>query len=443
MSHRLIVAKFGGTSCSTSSQINKLVDIVVKDPNRRLIVVSAPGTAPNHPYKVTDLLYEWHTPGHIKKDAPMKRSACKEMLIERYKEIARGLGTKWDAEVMLTKLQLQILAGASRDYVVSRGEYFNADIIAEALGFRFIDAAKLIAFDKNGSYNKENTLEQCRRAPLLKSEHFVIPGFFGSKPDGEIQTFSRGGSDITGAIMAAATNAELYENWTDVNGILMTDPRIVASVTIQKLTYGELRELAYSGANVFHAEAMFPVEDANIVTNVRNTNNPDHPGTMIYPGKLEDAPPITGIAGRKGFTEIRITKRGMNSQIGFLNLATTVLKRFSVSLEHPPTGIDRVSLLVNTDELNGFKADVMSQLKMICDTDKVEFFPGIALIAVVGRGMQHHIGSAAKVLTAIADAKVNVKMLSQGGSEISIIVGVAEQDLSTTISALHSAFKIP
>lgn len=434
-----IVAKFGGSSLANAERIKRVADIIRANPHRNRIIVSAPGKRHDSDTKVTDLLIEWHT--RITGGKTNAGEVC-DTLFARFSQIACDLHLVIQIEREIEHIKIDLEKGASLDYAKSRGEYLIARMIAEYLGFQFVDAAHAIFFDVNGRLDTEKTNVVCTQLP----DCFVIPGFYG-QGKGQIVTFDRGGSDITGALVAAAVRAKgftdvTYENWTDVSGIRMADPRIVNNPRrIDDITYAELRELTYSGASVFHSSAMFPVEDAGIPTHIRNTNDPKDPGTLIIPGKSDTIPqPITGIAGRTGFTEIRIYKRGVNDKVGFIRLLTTVLERFNVSIEHMPSGIDRISVIVNTEALRGNVQNIDGQIKAVCDPDRVEFCHHVALIAVVGRGMIHHKGSASKVFALIEKAGVNVRMITQGGDEMTIIIATDENDMPTTINAIYNGF---
>ena len=432
----LKVAKFGGTSVADAAQFRKVHAILSADMDRKIVVVSAPGKRTPGDAKVTDLLYRCH-------DAVRNGSgfdAVFETVADRFRRIVQDLGLRIDLEKDLAVIKQSMLREARPDYAASRGEYLSARVMASLLDCEFIDAVELIHFDMAGQLQTEPTVEavagRIRAGALV-----VVPGFYGAKPDGSVQTFSRGGSDITGALLARATRADVYENWTDVSGVLMADPRIVSAPrTIPTLSYRELRELAYMGANVLHEEAVFPVIDLNIPVNVRNTNLPDDPGTLIVKG--DDAPfsTITGIAGRRGYTVIALEKNLMNREIGVGRRLLTALERQRVSFEHMPTGIDTVSLVVESSFLKGKLDPVLEEIRRECRPDKIEVFENMALIATVGRGMLHKPGVAGRLFGALASANVNVRMIDQGSSGINIIVGVEESDFETAIRAIYGAF---
>mgnify|MGYP002623228607 CR=1 FL=1 len=435
------VCKFGGTSLADASQIRKVKAIVAADASRRYVVPSAPGKRTSKDQKITDLLYLCHS--HASQDLPF--DDVWKVVADRYLQIAADLGVSFDLQKELDKVKATIAEADSStppDYAASRGEYLNGIIIAAMLGWPFIDAAEVIFFDARGRLDMNKT-QNVLSTRLKQTPNAVIPGFYGSTPDGNVKTFSRGGSDISGAIVAAGADAEVYENWTDVSGLLMSDPRVVPDPRpIDVVTYRELRELAYMGASVLHDEAIFPVRKAGIPVNIRNTNRPDDAGTMITP---EAAPiahkgTITGIAGRKDFTVITLYKAMMNSEVGFGRRLLGALEDHGVSFEHTPTGIDTMSVVVQSATLADKMEKVLEQIKVDCEPDTLEVFPDMALIAVVGRGMARTPGSAAKVFGALAGANVNIRMIDQGSSEINIIVGVDSKDFENAMRAIHAAF---
>lgn len=439
------VCKFGGTSLADAAQIRKMKAIVDADPQRRYVVPSAPGKRSPDDRKITDLLYLCH-------ESARQRIGIDEtwrLIADRYLEIAAGLGLKLDLRPQLDGIKRQIEAaaasGGSADYAASRGEYLNGLIVAELLGATFVDAAEVIFFTDAGRLDDERTYAAVGRR-LGTLDRAVVPGFYGSMPDGRIKTFSRGGSDISGAIVARGVNASVYENWTDVSGLLMADPRIVPNPrVIRTITYKELRELAYMGATVLHDEAVFPVRQAGIPVNIRNTNDPDAPGSLIYRGdtngdKVRGQFTISGIAGRKDFTVIAIEKAMMNSELGFGRRVLSALEVNGVSYEHTPSGIDTMSVVIADDQLKGKLDKVIEDIRVECRPDSIEVSPHMALIATVGRGMAHVPGTAAKVFVALADAGINVRMIDQGSSEINIIVGVETTDFEKAVRAIYNAF---
>lgn len=434
----VVVAKFGGTSLANAQQFRKVQYIILNDNRRRYVVPSAPGKCCSGDTKVTDLLYTCYNrvcEGRTFDDVF-------EVIAQRYMEIIQGLNLCIDFEPLLRDIKEKIAAGASADYVASRGEYLNGFILAELLGYDFVDAAEIIFFDKNGMFDSERTNEAVARR-LGQHERAVIPGFYGCMPNGEIKTFPRGGSDITGAIIARGVNAEAYENWTDVSGFLMADPRIVENPkSIRKITYRELRELAYMGASVLHEDSIFPVKKAGIPVHIKNTNAPDDPGTVI----VNEAEPvtctggITGVAGRKGFTVIAIEKTLMHVELGFGRRLLSILESNRISFEHMPSGIDTISLVIADSQLDGKLEKVLGEIKAQLNPDAVEVHSNMALIATVGRGMAHTPGIAAKLFTALGNEGINVRMIDQGSSEINIIVGVENEDLERAVRAIYYAF---
>lgn len=441
-----IVAKFGGTSLADAGQVRKVAAIVNGDPRRRFIVVSAPGKRDKDDQKITDLLLTcWHL-------AQQKLHYREPLgLIEtRYQEIAADLGVAFIDEPMaeLTR-ELEKLAAddpatlATRDWVAARGEYFHSCIVAEFLEAVFVPAGECIRFDAEGRLDPVSyTLLAERMAD--ENKRYVIPGFYGRDVDGRIKTFSRGGSDVTGAVAARAVGALVYENWTDVPGMLMADPRVVENPPpIAEVTYRELRELAYMGATVLHEEVIFPVWEADIPIHVKNTNAPDAPGTCIVRGRAESPHPVVGIAGRTGFTAITIEKWRMNQEVGFGHKALGVLLAHNISFEHVPSAIDALSLVISDEQLEGRLDTVVSELTRVLEPGKIETYPGLALIATVGEGMAQRVGVSGTVFSALRDANVNVRMISQGASEISILIGVAASDYERAVRALYQALAPP
>lgn len=433
-----IVAKFGGSSLADASQMEKVRNIVMANRDRRFIVPSAPGKRFDGDTKVTDLLYELkHTVEYGKDHKKVFAKICK-----RYIEIRDALGLSIKIEDYLSQVEQDILEGESSDYTASRGEYLNGLLLADYLGFEFIDAADVIKFDRRGKYDQSTTMDLLAHR-LRDVDYAVIPGFYGSMPDGGIKTFSRGGSDITGAIVAAGAEADLYENWTDVDGFLMADPRIVPNPRkIDCLTYRELRELSYMGANVLHEDAIFPVFQAAIPINVRNTNHPEETGTMIVP-QIEDDEEfaITGVAGKKNFTVLSIEKNGMNAELGFGRKVLSCVEKYGVPFEHMPSSIDTLCVVLEDAKVKDNINDLVDDIHRACEPDSVEVVGHMALIATVGRSMIRSIGCSAKLFTALAEAGVNVRMIDQGSSEMNIIVGVENDDFEKAIVAIHDAFE--
>ena len=433
------VAKFGGSSLCDAEHFRKVKAIIESDPDYHYVVPSAPGKRFDADEKITDMLYQCHR--------LVERGQSHEQLFkkiaDRYIGIARELGLDFDIDGLLIDTCNAIRQYKNPDFAASRGEYLNGIVLSKYLGWDFIDAQDVVKFDRQGNFASEWTNEIMAEA-LKYHEHAVIPGFYGAYPNGDVHTFSRGGSDISGAIVARAAQADVYENWTDVSGFLMADPNIVDNPKcIRELSYRELRELSYMGATVLHEDAIFPVHKANIPTNIRNTNDPSDPGTMIVPavtGKRNDGQRITGIAGHKNFTLITIDKAMMNSEYGFGRRVLQALEDFGVSFEHMPTGIDTMSVVVSDKELVTRKDQIIQRIEQVCQPDTISVSTGIALIATVGHGMVRQPGSAATLFNALYEAGVNVKMIDQGSSEFNIIVGVHVDDFETAMRAIYKAF---
>lgn len=432
------VVKFGGSSLADAEQFRKVAAIVKANPDRRFVVASAPGKRHSQDIKVTDMLYTCYEMVKNREDI----TEYYAQISERYNSIIRDLGLDFDISGELDYIRNAILHHSGRDFAASRGEYLNSLILAKYLRYDFIDAESVIFFKENGLYDEEKTNREMR-AELQKHERAVIPGFYGVMPNGTIKTFSRGGSDITGSIVAQAADAELYENWTDVSGFLMADPRIVKNPRpIKSITYRELRELSYMGASVLHEEAIFPVRNAGIPINIRNTNEPDAPGTMIVASTAEyDAERIiTGIAGKKGFSVITIEKDMMNAEVGFGRKVLEMLEDNDISFEHLPSGVDTMSVVVASAYLEGRRERIIAAINKRVHPDSIVIEDGLALLAVVGRGMVKAKGTAARVFDAISGADVNIRMIDQGSSELNIIVGVEENDLARAQSAIYNEF---
>ncbi len=432
------VSKFGGSSVADAGQLRKVRAIIEAEPDRRFVVPSAPGKRKPGDIKITDLLYR----AHAAAEAGQSIDPLFDQIAERYREIVSELGLAFDLEPALAEVHDRIRAGAGADYAASRGEYLSGVVLAELLGRPLIDPASMIRFDASGRFLADET-QRAVSERLGRETAGIVPGFYGALPDGTIKTFSRGGSDVTGAIVARGVGAEVYENWTDVPGLLMTDPRIVDSPrTIEELTYRELRELAYMGATVLHEDAIFPVREAGIPVHIRNTNDPDAPGTRITRGGL-DAPPtgqITGIAGRKDFTILALEKTLMNAEVGFGRRLLGVLEEHDISWEHMPSGIDTLSVVIKDDVLDGRLEALIAGIEAACQPDSIEVNSGIALIATVGRGMSHAPGTAARLFGALASAGINIRMIDQGSSELNIIVGVENEDFERTVQSIYDAF---
>lgn len=430
--------KFGGSSLADAAQFRRVGEIVRADSARRYVIASAPGKRTPDDIKVTDMLYRCYEMARAREDI----TDYFAKIAERYNAIIRDLGLNYDIAGELAYICDGINHHTGRDFAASRGEYLSSLILAKYLKYDFIDAESVIFFQENGSFDAEKTREELRKE-LKKHERAVIPGFYGVMPNGTIRTFSRGGSDITGSIVAEAAEAELYENWTDVSGCLMADPRIVENPRpIRTVTYRELRELSYMGASVLHEEAIFPVRAAGIPINIRNTNDADAPGTMIVAGTSEyDARTvITGIAGKKGFSVISVEKDLMNSEIGFARKMLDVLEDNGISFEHLPSGVDTMSVIVASGELEGRREKLIASINRACRPDSIVCEDGLALLAVVGRGMVKARGTAARVFDAISGAGVNIRMIDQGSSELNIIVGVEEKDFERALRAIYREF---
>lgn len=432
------VVKFGGSSLADAEQFKKVASIIKADPARRYVVPSAPGKRFKDDTKVTDMLY--HCYDLIRNHESVDEYY--ENVCDRYNGIIKDLGLDFDISGELEYVKKAMLHASGRDYAASRGEYLNGLILAKYLGYAFIDAENVIFFRDNGTFDEERT-NAILSEELRRHERAVIPGFYGSMPNGTIKTFSRGGSDITGSIVARAAGADLYENWTDVSGFLMGDPRILDNPpAIDAISYRELRELSYMGATVLHNEAIFPVRYAGIPINIRNTNAPEDEGTMIVSdASAYDTPyVITGIAGKVGFSAINIEKDMMNAEIGFGRRALEVLEELDISFEHLPSGIDTMTIVVSTTAINGKRDRLLHALNRAVRADHVEITDGLCLIAVVGRGMVKAKGTAARVFNAVSDAGINIRMIDQGSSEHNIILSVDEESYEQAMKAIFEEF---
>ena len=432
------VAKFGGSSVADGIQIKKIRDIINDDEDIRYVVVSAPGKRFEEDTKVTDLLYLCMT--HI--EHKLAYEQVFQVIMDRFLAMESSLNVDIDMKGELAEIRRRIDEGASVDYIASRGEYLNGKLIAAYLGMEFLDPCGFIRFNEKGRFMEERTNEDLTKA-LASVDRAVIPGFYGSRIDGSIKTFSRGGSDITGALVARAAKAEVYENWTDVSGFLVADPHIVDDPKpISQISYKELRELAYMGAAVLHEEAIYPAKVAGIPINIRNTNRPSDPGTMITsaPAKLAEGQIISGIAGSKDFTSITIFSGHMIGQKGFIRKLAGILEDHDVAIEHIPSGIDTMSVIVNNRMIDGKLDEILEEFERQLKPDNMEVATDLALIATVGAGMASRKGTSAKLFTALADADVNIQMIDQGSSEMNIIVGVRNEDMETAIRAIYDAF---
>lgn len=432
------VAKFGGSSVADALQIGKIKNIIEKDPDIHYVVVSAPGKRFSDDSKVTDLLYLCKA--HIEHNLPYQQIF--QVICDRFMAVEVNLGVNVGLKEEFEEIRKNLEAGASADYIASRGEHLNAMLIAAYLGFDFVDSSRIVRFDEKGRFMEDLTNKEIAEE-LKHHERAVIPGFYGAKVDGTIKTFSRGGSDITGALVARAVGADVYENWTDVSGFLMADPRIVKDPKpISTVSYKELRELSYMGASVLHEDAIYPARIANIPINIRNTNEPKNPGTMITsePAKLEEGQIIAGIAGSKDFTVITMYKALLSSERGFIRKMSGVLEDFDIPIEHIPSGVDTLSVVISNKQLGGKLEDILDEFERQLKPDHMEVSDDIALIATVGAGMSLRTGVSAKLFTALAEKKVNIRMIDQGSSEMNIIVGVENKDFEKAIRAIYGAF---
>ena len=436
----LKVLKFGGSSMADATQFEKVKSIVQADPSRKVVVVSAAGKRFSDDHKLTDLLYLCHA--HLKYGV-----ACDsvfDMIRSRYMEIRDELGLKTDLESEFDALRKKMDKGISQDELVSRGEYFAARLMADYLGYDFLDSELWLRFKLDGTVDQEVSYEALSRA--ASGRRVVIPGFYGAMPDGSIKTFTRGGSDITGALAAAALDADVYENWTDVSGFLMADPRIVKDpLPIERITYSELRELSYIGAQVLHEGTIFPVREKNIPLNIRNTNQPDHPGTMIResfdePEEKADSSFITGIAGRKNFSVITITKNGMSNEVGVLRRVLEILEKYQLVVEYLPSGIDSVSLVVAADKLRPCQYQILGEIQKALKPDTIHVTEDMAIVAAVGRKMAFKPGISGKIFAALGENGINIRMITQGPEELNIIVGVDNKDFAGAIRVLYDSF---
>ncbi len=431
------VVKFGGSSLASAEQFIKAGNIIRSDESRRFVVPSAPGKRFSGDTKITDMLY------HCYELAETGQAFHKQLnqIKDRYNEIIRGLKLDFSLEEDFETIKKQFLAKAGSMYAASRGEYLNGKIMAKYLGYEFVDAANVIRFHKDGSFDADTT-QKLLSQRLSVCEAAVIPGFYGSMANGTVVTFSRGGSDITGSLVAKAINAGLYENWTDVSGFLVADPRVVKKPEIiHTITYRELRELAYMGASVLHEDAIFPVRQAGIPINIRNTNSPEDDGTMIVENTCRiPAYTITGIAGKKGFVAVNIEKEMMNSEVGFGRKVLGAFEDNGISFEHMPSGIDTMTVIVHQDEFEEKEQKVISDIQKAAQPNSIDLESDLALIAVVGRGMKSTRGTAGRLFSALAHAHINVRMIDQGSSELNIIIGVCNDDFEDAINAIYNMF---
>lgn len=431
------VVKFGGSSLASAEQFMKVGSIIRADETRKYVVPSAPGKRNSKDTKVTDMLYACYALAEAGEDFRVQLMKIKE----RYDSIINGLQLKTSLDEEFKTISAKFKEKAGSDYAASRGEYLNGIIMADYLGYEFIDAATVIFFDENGNFDADKT-NKVLSAKLAKVDKAVIPGFYGALPDGTVHTFSRGGSDITGSIVAKACKASIYENWTDVSGCLVADPRIVKNPEpIRVITYTELRELSYMGASVLHEDAIFPVRKAGIPINIRNTNDPEAEGTLIVESTCQKPDfTITGVAGKKGFVAVNIDKDMMNSEVGFCRKALQAFEENGISIEHMPSGIDTMTVFVHQAEFEGKEQQVISSLRRLAQPDKIDLEADLALIAVVGRGMKSNRGTAGRIFSALAHANINIRMIDQGSSELNIIIGVSNEDFESAIQAIYDIF---
>ena len=435
---KTIVTKFGGSSLADANQFKKVKNIISSNSDRKFVVPSAPGKRNSKDSKITDLLYLCHA--HV--DTGISLDDVFNHIKERYTGIVKDLNLDFNIEEHLSIVKKDLEDGASKDYAASRGEYLNGLILANYLGFEFVDAKDVIVFNEDGTLDDDAT-DEALKDKLSKVKNAVIPGFYGADKDGNIVTFSRGGSDVTGALVAKSINADLYENWTDVSGFLMADPRIVENPKpIETITYSELRELSYMGASVLHEDSIFPVRKSGIPINIKNTNRPEDKGTFIVKDSdLSQNPNIvTGIAGKKDFTVISISKASMNSELGFCRKLLSVLEQNGISFENMPSGIDTVCLVIAESELKKKQKAVLDGIKASCNPDSIEVHPGMAMIATVGRGMNKQRGTAARIFKALSEAEINIRMIDQGSSEMNILVGIENSHFEKGIEAIYKAF---
>ena len=431
------VVKFGGSSLASAEQFRKVGDIIRSDEARRFVVPSAPGKRFDGDTKVTDMLYKCYAAA----EAGEKFGKLLEDIKARYYEIIHGLELSLSLEEEFQVISESFAGKAGTDYAASRGEYLNGIVMAAYLGYEFVDAAEVICFDEDGNFAADETNAKLS-ARLAEAESAVVPGFYGAMPDGKVKTFSRGGSDVTGSIVAKAISADIYENWTDVSGFLVTDPRIIENPkVIETITYRELRELSYMGATVLHEDAIFPVRKAGIPINIRNTNAPQDKGTLILESTCRRPKyTITGIAGKKGFAALNIEKDMMNAEVGFGRKVLQVFEENGISFEHMPSGIDTMTIFVHQSEFEEKEQKVLAGIHRAVNPDSVDLEANLALIAVVGRGMRATRGTAGRIFSALAHANINVKMIDQGSSELNIIIGVRNDDFEAAIKAIYDIF---
>ena len=436
----MIVCKFGGSSLCEASQFRKVKSIMTSDENRKVIVCSAAGKRNKKDNKITDLLYLCYA--HLQYGVDFE--PLFELIASRFRSIVEELQVDLDLDQPLNELKEKMRSGISQDELVSRGEWLTSRIMAAYLQWPFVDAGKIIRFSYDGQLDQKQTLDLIREQ-TERVDHFVVPGFYGQLPNGQIRLMSRGGSDITGSLIAAALQADLYENWTDVSGILMADPRIIDHpAQIEKITYSELRELSYMGANVLHEDAIYPVKSRNIPVQIRNTNEPDNPGTQIVdhvdPEQEDKTRFVTGISGKKHFTVITMYRHNASNEVGLLKKALEIMEKYRISVEHVPSGIDNFSIVVSSEAVRDCLYEIVAQLKQVCQCDDIKVIEHLSLIAVVGRNMALQCGISGQLFSTLGAAGINIRMIAQGSDEINIIVGVEDGDFDHAIRVLYEAF---
>jgi len=430
----LVVAKFGGSSLSCATHFEKVKNIVLSDPKRKIVVCSALGKRDKEDTKITDLLYILHA--HLKFSVPYQD--IWDMIYNRFVGVRDELKITYDIQNDLNQLKSELNKNISQDYLVSRGEYLTSKLMAAYIGYTFVDAQELLRYNYDGKLD-DNLTEKNVKLAFSKYEKIVVPGFYGAFPNNSVKLLSRGGSDVTGAILAKCLNVSVYENWTDVSGILAADPRTVKNPkSIKEVTYAELRELSYMGASVLHEETVFPVQELNIPINIKNTNEPENPGTMILNECTDESNIVTGIAGKKDFYSFNVFKDHMSDKVGFLRKALQVFESYDVSIEHVPSGIDSFSVVVAGSQVEKYQYEIVTDLKRNLDCD-VNVETDLALVAIVGRNMVKRSGVCAKIFSALGNEKINVRLLAQGPSELNVIIGVAASDYDKTVKALYES----
>ena len=431
------VCKFGGTSLADSSQYKKVKSIIDKDSSRRVIIVSAPGKRNKSDYKITDLLYL--TESHIKYHVDY--NTIFNQIKDRFYEIKNSLNLDIDLDKEFEKMKVKMDDGSmSEEELVSRGEYLSAKCMASYLGYTFIDAKNIIHFMYDGRVDEDKTQEAIENM-IRTFDKVVVPGFYGIYPNGEICLFSRGGSDVTGSYLAKGVHADLYENWTDVSGIFMTDPKIIPNCRkINEVTYAELRELSYLGASVLHEETILPIQEENIPLEIKNTNSPDEPGTFIMKDCVDKTYLCTGITGKKNFVSLTFTKRRLADKLKVMLFVFKILDKYKIDVEHVPTSIDSFSIVVNKNDLEGKFYEMIAEIKQNPDIINVKVDEDIALIGVVGRNMANKAGTSGRILSVFGKEKINIKLIDQSTEELNIIIGISNQDFNKSIEVLYNKF---